>query len=352
MISQEENKKKIRKLNLFRLGFFLFICFFLVTSLIVIDGFFIILLVAFIMNFAFQPPVNFLTTKFHLSRNLAVPLVFFTILGGLVSVSIWVFPFISEQFSSLKTEFPIYIAKTSEMILGMQRYFEAYFSSNSFDIHSKLEGFLLEKGGVFFRDIPSSLAQAAVILFLAPFFSYFMLKSELGLTRNLFFLVPNHVFEMFLGIYYKVTKQIGTFVRARLLEASLVGLIIGTAFTILEVPYAMLLGIVASVTNLVPYVGPIIGSIPVFLVAFVNDYESQQLMLIIGVYFFTQFIDSMILVPLLLSRFVNLHPLTVIVIIMAGAQFMGILGMIISIPLVNAFKITVMEIYQYVSDNI
>ena len=352
MISLQENRKKIRRLNLFRLGFFLVICSLLISSLIVIKGFFITLLLAFIFSFALQPPVNFLTLRFKLNRSLAVPLVFFTVIGTVSGVCFWFFPYISQQFASLRMEFPVYIAKASEMLLGIQTHFESYFSLSSFDIHSRLENFLLSKGRVFFQEIPTSFARFLVILLLAPFFSYFMLKSELGLTRNLFFLVPNHVFEMFLGIYYEISRQIGVFVRARLLEAFLVGLIVGTMLTVLKVPYAILLGIFASLTNLVPYVGPIIGSIPVFLVALVNDYESQQLMLIMGLYFFTQVIDSMILVPVLLSRFVNLHPLTVIVIIMAGAQFMGILGMIISIPLVNAFKITAMAVYQYVSDNI
>lgn len=352
MMSPEKNRKKIRRLNLFRLGFFLFICSFLITSLIVIDGFFIILLTAFIINFSLQPPVNFLTTHLQLSRAKAVPFVFFTMVSLLVSICIWMFPFVSEQFASLRSEFPIYTAKTSEMILSVQKYFESFFSASSFDIHSRLEGFLFEKGRIFFKEIPANLTRATVILFLAPFFSYFMLKSELGLTRNLFFLVPNHVFQMFLGIYYKISKQIGNFVRARLLEAFLVGLIVGTMLTVLDVPYAILLGSFTSLTNLVPYVGPVVGSIPIFLVTLVNDYESQRTLLIMGLYFFTQFIDSMVLIPLLLSRFVNLHPLTIIVIIMAGAQFMGILGMIISIPIANAIKIIVMEVYQYVSDNI
>ena len=120
----------------------------------------------------------------------------------------------------------------------------------------------------------------------------------------------------------------------------------------MDFPFPIILGIFAGLTNLIPYIGPIIGSIPILLVALVNDYEFSQILLIMGLFFFSQIIDSMILVPILLARIVNLHPLTVIVIIIAGAQFMGIIGMIISIPLVNALKVSIMAVYQHISDNI
>jgi len=196
------------------------------------------------------------------------------------------------------------------------------------------------------------MAQSFTILLLAPFFAFYMMKSRLGLIRKLYPLVPNHVFEMFLTLHYKINKQVGVFIRGRILEACIVGLIIGTGLLILDFPFPIVLGIFASLTNLIPYIGPIIGSIPVLLVALVNDYEVSQILIVMGLFFFTQVIDSMILVPILLARIVNLHPLTVIVIIIAGAQFMGIIGMIISIPLVNALKVSIMTVYQHISDNI
>ena len=136
------------------------------------------------------------------------------------------------------------------------------------------------------------------------------------------------------------------------MEAVIVGLIVGTGLLILDFPFAILLGFFASLTNLIPYIGPIIGSIPVLLVALVNNYDPSQIFLVMGLFFFTQLIDSTVLVPILLARIVNLHPLTVVVIIIAGAQFMGILGMIISIPLVNALKVSIMAVYQHITDNI
>ena len=352
MISSTEKGKRIKRLNFFRLAFFLLFFSFLLISLFVIKGLFITLLLAFIISFVLLPPVNFLC-RLGLSRGLAVPFVFFSFVGGVGALLFWSLPFLSRQFHKLQQEFPHYIDQISILINDWQKHLTNNFTfMEDFNLSDRFAQLLSSLGSAFLQELPSTLTQSFTILLLAPFFGFFMLKSRLGLTRNLYPLIPNHIFEMFLSLHYKINKQIGVFIRGRILEAAIVGLIVGTGLMILDFPFAILLGIFASLTNLVPYIGPIIGSIPVLLVALVNDYETNQILLVLGLFFFTQLIDSMVLVPILLARIVNLHPLTVILIIIAGAQFMGIIGMIISIPLANALKVSIMAVYQHISENI
>lgn len=351
MTSLIEKQKRIKRLNFFRLSFFLIIFSLLLASLFIIKGLFITLLLAFVLSFILLPFVNFLNR--WISRSYAVPIVFFSFLAFLGALLFRSMPFLSEQFHKLQAEFPQYIERISVLINNWQNHFESHFSFvKDLNLSDKFTQLLSSFGGAFLQDLPSTLTQSFTVLLLAPFFAFFMMKSRLGLTRSLYPLVPNHVFEMFLSLHYKINKQIGVFIRGRILEAFIVGLIVSTGLILLDFPFAILLGIFASFTNLVPYIGPIIGSIPVLLVALANDYETSQILLVMGLFFFTQVIDSMVLVPILLARIVNLHPLTVVVIIIAGAQFMGIIGMIISIPIANALKVSVMAVYQHISDNI
>jgi len=352
MIPSAEKRNRIHRLNFFRLGFFLLIFSFLLVALFVIQGLFITLLLAFVLSFILIPPVNFLN-RWGLHRNLAVPIVFFSFIGLLGSLLFWSLPFLSKQFSELQKEFPQYIKQFSLLLENWQNHLKSnFFFLQDFNLSEGLTQIFSSIGTAFLQDLPSNIAQSFTILLLAPFFAYFMTKSRFGLIRNLYPLVPNHVFEMFLSLHYKINKQIGVFIRGRILEAAIVGCIVGGGLFILDFPFSILLGMFASLTNLVPYIGPIIGSIPVLLVALVNDYETSQILLVMGLFFFTQVIDSMILVPIFLARIVNLHPLTVVVIIIAGAQFMGIIGMIISIPVVNAIKVSVMAVYQHITENI
>ena len=352
MTSYIQKQKRIKRLNFFRLGFFLIIFISLISSLFIIKGLFITLLLAFVLSFILSPPVNFLC-RLGLSRSQAVPIVFLSFLISVGSLLLWSFPFLSVQFKNLQLEFPSYIEQIAILMQEWQEHLEEhFFFLQDLQLSERFVTFLSSFGQTFLQDFPATLGQSFTVLLLTPFFAFYILKSRFGLIRNLYPLVPNHVFEMFLTLHYKINKQVGVFVRGRILEAFIVGLMIGTGLLILDFPFPVILGLFASVTNLVPYIGPIIGSIPVLLVALVNDYELSQILLVMGLFFFTQVIDSMILVPIFLARIVNLHPLTVIVIILAGAQFMGIIGMIISIPLVNAIKVSVMAIYQHISDNI
>ena len=352
MTSYIQKQRRIKRLNFFRLSFFLLIFVSLVASLFIIQGLFITLLLAFILSFILSPPVNFLC-RLGLRRNYSVSLVFSSFLISVGGLLFWSLPFLSKQFKNLQEEFPNYIEKISILMQEWQDHLENnFFFFSELNLSNRFTHFLSSFGQAFLQEIPSAMTQSFTILLLAPFFAFYTMKSRLGLIRNLYPLVPNHVFEMFLTLHYKINKQVGVFVRGRILEACIVGLIIGTGLLILDFPFPIILGIFAGLTNLIPYIGPIIGSIPVLLVALVNDYEVSQILLVMGLFFFAQIIDSMILIPILLARIVNLHPLTVIVIIIAGAQFMGIIGMIISIPLVNALKVSIMAVYQHISDNI
>ena len=352
MIPTLDTRNRIRRLNFFRLIFFLFIFSLLLSALFIIQGLLMTLLLAFVISFVLLPPVN-LFCKWGLPRPLSAAVVFSGTISLLAGLITWSFPFLSQQFFNLRIEFPNYVQKTTILIKTWEKDLEThFFFMKSVDLSSNLETFLYSLGTAFLQDLPSTLTQSFTILLLAPFFAFFMVRSEWGLTRYLYPLVPNQLFEMFVGLHYKISHQIGVFIRGRLFEALIVGLIVGAGLVYFEFPFAILLAGFSSLANLIPYVGPVIASIVIFLVAIVNDYEASQILIILGIFYFTQLIDSMVLVPILLARIVNLHPLTVIVIIIAGAQFMGVLGMVISIPLVSALKVSIMAVYQHVTDNI
>ena len=99
-----------------------------------------------------------------------------------------------------------------------------------------------------------------------------------------------------------------------------------------------------------PYIGPLIGALPAFAIALVNGYSSLGVFLVALVYVVAQLIDAGILIPMLVAKIVDLHPVTVIIVIIAGAQVLGILGMIISIPVASTLKVTFSTIYRHLID--
>ena len=338
-----EQKLRLKKINIIKLCVFLGLLTALGAVLVLINNLFISLLLGFVISYLIRPLLAPLE-RMGLQYNQALIFIFLSGVCVLGFLGIWAFPLLSEQINNLQTEWPRY----SEGLLKLIETAEAK-AVDWLGLHVELQergkAQLLSIG----RILPSFLLQVLSVLILAPFLAFFMLKDSSKIARGFMILVPNSVFEMVLDLQYKINRQLGQFIRARFLEAFIVGLLTFLGLSLMSFPFAPLLGVFAAITNLIPYIGPIIGGVPAVIIALVNGYGSWDLSLVIGIYLLTQFIDAGVLVPILVARIVNLHPVTVVLLIILGGQFMGILGMIISIPIANALKVTFLAVYEHVT---
>jgi putative permease len=183
-----------------------------------------------------------------------------------------------------------------------------------------------------------------------------MLQDGRRVSRSILSMVPNNLFELSLNLYHQLNDQMGGFIRARFIEAAIVGVVVWIGLQFCGFPYAALLGAFAGVTNLIPYIGPIIGAVPAVLIALispdamVSQTMSLNLIIITSIYFFAQLVDIVFVIPLVVAKIVNLHPVTVIIVIIVGAQVMGVLGMVISIPVASAIKLIFQTFYNHLVD--
>ena len=108
------------------------------------------------------------------------------------------------------------------------------------------------------------------LMVILPLFTFFFLRDGRKILRGCVSLAPNRHFEMVRDLSYLVSRQLSHFVRGRIIEAIIVGLVITAGLSLTDIRYAPVLGIFAAVTNLIPYIGPIIGMVPGILIAFVD----------------------------------------------------------------------------------
>ena len=120
------------------------------------------------------------------------------------------------------------------------------------------------------------------------------------------------------------------------MRCTAVGILSGTILFIIGFPYALLLGVLAGVLNIIYYIGPYLSIIPALLLSFSPDAPSP--LLVIAIYVFVQAVDTIILSPLLLGRAVKIKAITVIVCMLIGQQLAGFLGMILSTPLAGVAR--------------
>jgi putative permease len=115
---------------------------------------------------------------------------------------------------------------------------------------------------------------------------------------------------------------------------------------ILDVRFALLFGLLAAFSNIIPYVGPVIGFVPTLLFSLAEYGSGTTLGGIITLFVVANAIDIALVFPILVSKIVDLHPLTVVVSVILGSQWLGIVGMIISIPSAAAVKLIIQEVYK------
>jgi predicted PurR-regulated permease PerM len=137
--------------------------------------------------------------------------------------------------------------------------------------------------------------------------------------------------------------RMGGYVRGQLLVSLAVGSFLAAGLTLLSVPYALVLGLMAGLLNLVPFVGSMITS--VFAIVVAANHSVTTGFLTLGLFAVEQWLESNFIVPHLLGREVDLHPLVVLFAILIGASLMGVIGALIAVPLTSASLYLAQELY-------
>lgn len=182
--------------------------------------------------------------------------------------------------------------------------------------------------------------------FIIPIFLFFIIKDGKAIRYTFMKMVPNPWVEKTYYLYHQFNTKFGDYIFAKFIEATIVGVIITLGLWIIGFPFAFLLGIVAAITNIVPYVGPIIGFLPALIVGLVDQNPDTTLGAMVILYLVANIVDLALVFPLLVSKIVNLHPMMVIASVIIGSQFAGVIGMIISIPIAAFIKLLFIEVYR------
>ena len=213
----------------------------------------------------------------------------------------------------------------------------------------------------FFGQLGSILAGAldtlATVIFILIITMFFLVDGK-RMTKVLIGMVPNSYFEMSLNITYKTKQQLTNFLRGQLLAAlgvaiqSIIGLYLLNAIFDANISGVMLIGSIAGMANMIPFVGPFMGMVPAIIVSLFNNLGDPAaaanfyyILHIIVMFLIVQMIDNNIISPIVVSGSMEMHPLTVILLILVGSQI-GVLGMFLAVPAWGITKVIIQEVYQ------
>jgi putative permease len=326
-----------------------------ITVLLAVNNMLLSFVLAFVINYLLSPFVNFLERR-GVARQTAILVPFLS--GGLIiGFGFYkLLPLIIDQLAALESQLPKYQYDLMHLVASTEQRFRGFFKLYDIKFSQTVNDWILAETARLSHSLPSAVSGSLTVLMLSPFFAFFMLQDGRRMSRRVLSFVPNNLFETALQLHHQINEQMGGFIRARFLEAAIVGLVVGLGLQLVGFPYASLLGLFAAVTNLIPYLGPIIGAVPAVLIALISrdgiiaEPMSLNLIIVTSIYFIAQLIDIVFIIPFVVAKIVNLHPVTVIIVIIIGSQLMGILGMVISIPVASALKLTFSAFYEHITD--
>jgi putative permease len=307
-------------------------------------------LISVTCTLVFSPIVEALERK-GMGRTAAILVVFAVVSGAFAGGSVWLASNISSEWGSLQEKAPQYFNATVDKLRAYEAtYKERYPVLEPLHPTDSLVASGTETGALILKHTPEIMGSLATVLFIAPFLTFVLLSEGRAIKKRIFELVPNRFFEASFMISSRIITSLSDYIQAKLAEAMLVGLLCGIGLAVIKAPYSLVLAIIAGVTNIVPYVGPIFGLIPaVLIVAFDPTYSSLFWPVII-VYTIANVVDNIVIFPVLVAKLVNLHPLILIVAVMIGGQYYGMVGMLVSIPVATALKVILQEFYSAVYD--
>ncbi len=313
------------------------------------SGLFVPLLLALVIAFLFDPVVGSLEKR-NIARTPAIFTVFLLIIAVTMFTANWIIPYIQNMWSSLITDFPRYTAQFIAYIKEAQTSWQTripYLAN--YDLTGSIHNSTKQMLSYMLVETPKSALKLGGLMVMVPIFAFFFLRDGNNIKRKLVALAPNRYFEMAHDLSFLISRQMAHFVRGRVIEAIIIGIVVTIGLSFTDIRYAPLLGFFAGITNLIPYVGPIVGMIPGILIAAVDLGIGGQFWWIIILYILIAQVifDNFILIPILISRVANLHPVLVILAIVMGGKIYGVLGMIIGVPIASACKIAFIEIRHY-----
>ena len=192
------------------------------------------------------------------------------------------------------------------------------------------------------------LLSGLTLFIIVPFALFFFLAEGRTIKRAIIEQVPNRYFELILNLLHRIDRQLGSYMRGMVLSVIIVSLLSSTGLYIIGLEHFLVIGLLAGLANVIPYMGPAIGIIA-GVVAAVLQYSALSFGVVIPViivFAIVQLVDNVFVAPMVVGRSVNLHPLLVIFAVFVGSELFGAVGMLLAVPTTAVIKVSVRTIYE------
>ncbi|OCA91208.1 AI-2E family transporter [Bacillus sp. FJAT-27225] len=278
-----------------------------------------------------------------LHRGLAVLIIYIVFFGGAGFAFYKGVPAFINQIQELSASAPDFADQYREILSGFEKRTEGWPDG----IRDRVDGAinavekrldsLFDRVAAGFGILADSILTLAVI----PFIAFYILKDYEVLKRAVWYMTPNKWRRQGIKFLRDVDESLGGYIRGQLLVCTLMGVISSILFWVVGLRFPLLLGLAVALTNVIPYFGPFIGAIPAVTIA--ASTSAKMVFITIVIVFSLQFLEGNILSPYIVGKSLHMHPLLIMLSLLAGGEIGGIPGLILAVPILAILKVAIIH---------
>lgn len=306
--------------------------------LAIFTPFVIALAAAYILN-----PVVIWLQQRRIKRIFAVLIIYLVSFGLLFALFAQFLPVAIEEFNRLAERIPQFTERAKNLLdslysvsdrLNLPQSLQDAIQTSLDDLEARLVDYMAK-----IPEITIDFARGIFHLVLILILTFYLLNDFTLVKESLYMVVPRKSRARARKILHEIDFSLGKYIRGQLLISLIVGVFTYLSLLILGVDFALILGILAGAANVIPYFGPFIGAVPAVIVALL---KSPALALKTALAFLIiQQVESNLIAPQILGKSLGLHPVLVILALLIGGQFFGILGMVAAVPVLAVSRILI-----------
>lgn len=304
-----------------------------------------------ILYYIFRPIVRLLEKR--IGRVTAILSVFAIFTSIIFLLGSWLGPLLTDQIMTLINNFPVIAERVQNWIdrtleSDWWQYVEEQDVVPSLQPSTMTDNFSATFAGLSASALSFLASFLGFIskLIIVPFVLFFLLKDGERLPDSFLKILPHDSRDEGRKILQDMDENLSAYIQGQAIVSLFVGVLSLIAYTLLGLEYAVILALVAMFTNLIPFLGPFIGAVPVLIVAFFQD-PLLALWTALAILIIQQ-LESNLISPNVMGHQLEVHPVTILFLLYIGASFAGVIGMILVIPVYAVGKAIVQNIYRLI----
>lgn len=332
---------------------FIFYPFQVLFEVVVLPG-----VLALILYYLFRPMLKLLER--WIPRIWSILLIFLIAIGAMTLLVLLVFPFLRDQFTKLVTEFPVYFKAVVEGSVnflnnsGISELFSRY-NINYDQVLTDITNNLITTVRETFANLATAVASGitgfvsavtgiVLSLITVPFILFYLLYEGEKFPKFVLSIVPPRMRGDVSKVMKAMDHQISHYIQGQILVSFCIGIMMTIGFLIIGLDYAFLLGFLAMITSVVPYLGPAIAITPAIIIALVNS--PLMVLKLIVVWTIVQLIEGKLITPNIMGSSLKIHPITIIFVLLTAGSLFGVAGVVLGIPGYAILKVLVSHLFE------